>query len=131
MKKESSVTLKTGELSGRVTRARAAAHCSSGKLPPLKERSQQNQKQLSRVNSKRAASDNTCVPRKKRTVLQDVTNVCCENAYTSCVNSNKIQVFSMTKPQPFRARKYFISCCSLFTFFLEICCWINVTFMES
>ncbi|XP_014515066.1 cyclin-A2-4 [Vigna radiata var. radiata] len=91
MKKESSVTLKTGELSGRVTRARAAAHCSSGKLPPLKERSQQNQKQLSRVNSKRAASDNTCVPRKKRTVLQDVTNVCCENAYTSCVNSNKIQ----------------------------------------
>ncbi|KAG2379801.1 hypothetical protein LR48_Vigan406s014200 [Vigna angularis] len=91
MKKESSVTLKTGELSGRVTRARAAAHCSSGKLPPLKERSQQNQKQLSRVNSKRAASDNTCVPRKKRTVLQDVTNVCCENVYTSCVNSNKIQ----------------------------------------
>jgi len=99
MKKESSVTMKTGELTGRVTRARAAAHCSSGQLPPLKERAQQNQKPLSRVNAKRAASDNTCVPRKRRTVLQDVTNVCCENAYKSCCNSNKIQVFFMTKRQ--------------------------------
>ncbi|KAL9304486.1 hypothetical protein ACSQ67_021749 [Phaseolus vulgaris] len=91
MKKESSVTLKTGAQTGRMTRARAAAHCSSGQLPPLKERAQRNQKQLSGVNSKRAASDNTCVPRKKRTVLHDVTNVCCENTYESCFNPNKIQ----------------------------------------
>jgi len=113
MKKESSVTLKTGAQTGRMTRARAAAHCSSGQLPPLKERAQRNQKQLSGVNSKRAASDNTCVPRKKRTVLHDVTNVCCENTYESCFNPNKIQVFFMTKLQPFRARKCFIL--SLFT----------------
>lgn len=91
MNKENSVMPKAGELGGRLTRARAAAFRASGQLPPLKERAQQNQKQLSRVNSKRAASDNTCVQRKKMAVLQDVTNVCCENAYKGCSDSTKIQ----------------------------------------
>lgn len=92
MKKENSVTLKAGELPGRLTRARAAAALrASGQLPPLKERAQQNQNQLSRVNSKRAVSDNTCVQRKRKAVLQEVTNVCRENAYKGCFNSTKIQ----------------------------------------
>ncbi|KAL2338104.1 hypothetical protein Fmac_012550 [Flemingia macrophylla] len=93
MKKENSVMLKDGELPGRLTRARAAAALrASGQLPPLKVQSQQNQKQLSSgVNSKRAVSGNTCVQRKKRPALKDVTNVCCENSYKGCFNSTKIQ----------------------------------------
>ncbi|KAH1085183.1 hypothetical protein AAZX31_07G032400 [Glycine max] len=92
MKKENSVMLKAGELPGRLTRARAAAALRAyGQLPPLKERAQQNQNQLSRVNSKRAVSDNTCVQRKRKAVLQEVTNVCCENAYKACLNSTNIQ----------------------------------------
>ncbi|KAK7349165.1 hypothetical protein VNO77_06312 [Canavalia gladiata] len=91
MKKENSVTLKAVELPGRLTRARAAAICASEQLPPLKGSAQQNQKQLPRVNSKRAVSDNACLQRKKRAVLQDVTNVCCENTYKGCFKSTKIQ----------------------------------------
>uniref|UniRef100_A0A0R0IQ59 B-like cyclin n=1 Tax=Glycine max TaxID=3847 RepID=A0A0R0IQ59_SOYBN len=92
MKKENSVTLKAGELPGRLTRARAAAALrASGQLPPLKERAQQNQNLLSKVNSKGAVSDNTCLQRKRKAVLQEVTNVCRENAYKGCFNSTKIQ----------------------------------------
>ncbi|XP_057733886.1 cyclin-A2-4 isoform X2 [Arachis stenosperma] len=91
--KENSVTLKAGELPCRLTRARAAAFRASGQLPPLKEPAkQQNQKQPQlRANPKRAVSDNACLQRKKRAVLQDVTNVFCENTYRSCFNSTKIQ----------------------------------------
>ncbi|RDX81626.1 Cyclin-A2-4, partial [Mucuna pruriens] len=93
MRKENSSMLKAGEVPGRLTRARAAAAASraSGQLLPLKEGAHENQKQLSRVNSKRAVSDNACLQRKKRAVLQEVTNVCCENAYKGCFNSTKIQ----------------------------------------
>jgi len=97
MKKENSVTLKAGELPGRLTRARAAAALrASGQLPPLKERAQQNQNLLSKVNSKGAVSDNTCLQRKRKAVLQEVTNVCRENAYKGCFNSTKIQVSSLS-----------------------------------
>ncbi|KAL1340458.1 cyclin-A2-4 isoform X2 [Arachis duranensis] len=91
--KENSVTLKAGELPCRLTRARAAAFRASGQLPPVKEPAkQQNQKQPQlRANPKRAVSDNACLQRKKRAVLQDVTNVFCENTYRSCFNSTKIQ----------------------------------------
>ena len=92
MKKENSVTLKTSELPGRLTRARAAALRACGKLPPLKYPIQGNQKQPLQVNSKRAASDNTCLQPKRRAVLQDVTNVCCENSYRNCFNATKVQV---------------------------------------
>lgn len=92
MKKEKSVTLKAGEVNGRLTRARAAAFRASGQLPPLKGVAQESQKQPQVANPKRAVSDNTCLPRKKRAVLQDVTNISCENTYRSCSNATKIQV---------------------------------------
>ncbi|KAK7294147.1 hypothetical protein RJT34_17030 [Clitoria ternatea] len=91
MKKENSITLNAGELPGRLTRARTAAFRASGQLSPLKESAQRNQEQLSRANSKRAVPDNPCVQRKKRAVLQDVTNVFCANTYKGCFNSTKIQ----------------------------------------
>ncbi|XP_027344845.1 cyclin-A2-4 [Abrus precatorius] len=99
MKKEISVTLKTREPPGRLTRARAAAFRASGQLPPVKKSAQQNQNQLPRANSKRAISDNICLQRKKRAVLQDVTNVCCENAYKGCFNSTKIQAKKSKPPK--------------------------------
>lgn len=95
--------LKDRELPGRLTRARAAAALrASGQLPPLKDQSQQNQnqKQLSRVNSKRPVSGNTCVQRKRRAVLQDVTNVFCENSYKGCFNSTKIQAKKSKMAEP-------------------------------
>ncbi|XP_061338542.1 cyclin-A2-4-like [Gastrolobium bilobum] len=91
MKKENSVILKSGEFTGRLTRARAAAFRASGQLPPLKGVAQASQKQPLGANPKRAVSDNTCLPHKKRVALQDVTNVCCENTYRSCFNATKIQ----------------------------------------
>jgi hypothetical protein len=73
-----SVSLKAGEVSTRLTRARAAALSATGQLPPLKEISQENQKHPLVTNSKRAVSDVTYLPHKKRGILQDVTNICCE-----------------------------------------------------
>ncbi|KAA8541846.1 hypothetical protein F0562_022998 [Nyssa sinensis] len=51
-----------------------------------------------RTNSKRAALDEmknnasatASVQNKRRAVLKDVTNVCCENSYRSCLNAAKI-----------------------------------------
>jgi cyclin-A len=89
-----SVTLKAGEVPSRLTRARAVALSTSGQLPPMKELAPgtQNQKQPLRANSKRAVSDVTYLPRKKRAILQDVTNNCGENTNRSCLNPTEIQV---------------------------------------
>jgi hypothetical protein len=89
-----SVTLKAGEVPSRLTRARAVALSTSGQLPPMKEVAPgtQNQKQPLRANSKRAVSDVTYLPHKKRAILQDVTNNCSGNTNRSCLNPTEIQV---------------------------------------
>jgi len=89
-----SVTLKAGEVPSRLTRARAVALSTTGQLPPMKEVAPgtQNQKQPLRANSKRAVSDVTYLPHKKRAILQDVTNNCGENTNRSCLNPTEIQV---------------------------------------
>ena len=92
MKKANTVTLKAGELPGRLTRAQAAAIRAHGQLPPFKQPTRGNQKQLQRANPKRAASDDTCLQHKKKAVLHDVTNVCCESSYRNCFNATKNQV---------------------------------------
>ncbi|GAU11036.1 hypothetical protein TSUD_113290 [Trifolium subterraneum] len=70
--------LSAGEVSSRLTRARAAALSATGQLPPLKDARQETQKQTLRANSKRAVSDDAYLPHKKRGILQDVTNISCE-----------------------------------------------------
>ncbi|XLR19593.1 hypothetical protein S83_047505, partial [Arachis hypogaea] len=61
---------------------------------------QHNQKQSQlRANPKRALSDNAFLQRKKKAVLQDVTNVFCENTYRSCFNSTKVQVRRASWPR--------------------------------
>lgn len=99
MKKENVLPTNVGDISGRITRSRAAALCASGRMPSLRASAQLGQKHISRAKSKRAALDenNTIAPDnagnkpKKRAVLQDVTNVCCENSYRSCFNATRIQ----------------------------------------
>lgn len=105
MKKENTLPSNFRQLNGPVTRA--AALRASGKMPPLKASSKQDQKRILRANPKRAALDenNTSGPanagnqRKRRAVLQDVTNVCCENSYTSCFSATKIQAKIAKKGQ--------------------------------
>ncbi|CAL0335288.1 unnamed protein product [Lupinus luteus] len=93
MKKESSAVLKAGEFPTRFTRSQVASSLLSKQLPPLKEPAERNQNQPLRANPKRAVSDTNSkyLQHKKRTVLQDVTNVCCESSYKSCFNSTIIQ----------------------------------------
>lgn len=92
------ITANGRELPGRITRSRAAVLAASGQLPPLKAPAQQNKKQASQTNSKRSATDerhtsfeNPCVQSKRRVVLQDVTNICCDR---NCFNAPKVQVRS-------------------------------------
>ncbi|CAK9137914.1 unnamed protein product [Ilex paraguariensis] len=86
------------EPTARITRARAACLQQSGGKPSSEVPKQQDQKRVLRTNSKRAALDerNTsvpvaaCVQQKRRAVLRDVTNVCCDNSYKKCLNATKI-----------------------------------------
>ncbi|XVE52135.1 hypothetical protein DITRI_Ditri02bG0098000 [Diplodiscus trichospermus] len=102
MRKENVVAANVGELNGRITRARAAAFRASGQLPPLNATNQPDQKRVLRANTKRTALDeknsnaheNAGLQRKKRAVLQDVTNVCCNKSYRKCFNAAKIQANS-------------------------------------
>ncbi|KAJ8755854.1 hypothetical protein K2173_024399 [Erythroxylum novogranatense] len=99
MRKENAVSVTVGQLNGRMTRARIAALRASGKLLPSKAPIEQDQKRILRPNSKRAALDenntraneNVLVRYKKRAVLQDVTNVCCDRTYGSCFRTTKLQ----------------------------------------
>ncbi|KAL5975196.1 hypothetical protein ACLOJK_031875 [Asimina triloba] len=95
------------DLPARITRARAAAIHSMGGLPPLKPSVKQAQKQLQHGNSKRAAlggntdTASVAVPaqNKKRAVLKDVTNVCCDNSYGNCINAAKVQAKGSKNPK--------------------------------
>ncbi|KAL6996530.1 hypothetical protein U1Q18_006662 [Sarracenia purpurea var. burkii] len=90
MKKENLASFIVGEPTGRITRARAAACRPYGEILPSKATKQPDQKQIARTNSKRAAVDESSAPviagvqNKRRAVLKDVTNVCC-NSYRNCL----------------------------------------------
>ncbi|XP_022154959.1 cyclin-A2-4-like isoform X2 [Momordica charantia] len=97
-KEENHTRANIGEFPGRITRARAAAFSASAQLPP-KVPARQPEKRIARTNLKRAASDeNSCHstakssrPCKRRAVLQDVSNICCESSYSKCFDAAKIQ----------------------------------------
>lgn len=109
MREKNLVTAKGQEPTVPLTRARAAAFLASGKLPYLKaplqlnqKRApiQQNQKRTLRGNPKGADLDensnhaptDACLQRKRRVVLQDVSNICHKGSFGSCLNATKIQV---------------------------------------
>lgn len=99
MKKQDSVAATVG-YTGRMTRSRAANLKSSTCVASSSAPTEQNKKGFLQAKPKRAALDENNInvadnPRrqpKRRAVLQDVTNVCCDNAYRSCFNATKIQV---------------------------------------
>ncbi|XP_011039987.1 PREDICTED: cyclin-A2-4-like [Populus euphratica] len=96
MKRENVLPSNFRYLNGPITRA--AALRASGTMPP-KAPTKQDWKRNLRTNRKRAALDENSTSRpnnadnqcKRRAVLQDVTNVCCESSYTSCFSATKIQ----------------------------------------
>ncbi|XP_044495929.1 cyclin-A2-4 [Mangifera indica] len=112
MKKQNSTTSNVGDFAGRITRARAAALCSAGQMPPSKAPTEENKKRALRGNPIRAALDenNTNVPdnpdhqHKRRAVLQDFTNVCCESSYKRCFNATKIQAKNIKQAKRGQAR---------------------------
>lgn len=75
------------QLHGRpVTRALASALRASSKSS-IESATTQNQGRVLRANSKRTALDEKKANApKKRAILKDITNVTCENSYTSCFN---------------------------------------------
>ncbi|THG22778.1 hypothetical protein TEA_024703 [Camellia sinensis var. sinensis] len=97
MKKENIVMANVGEPTTRITRARAAACRATGGIPQSEAPKQQDQKRVLRINSKRAALDEVKnsapvpagVQHKRRAVLKDVTNVCCDS-YKNCLIAAKI-----------------------------------------
>ncbi|XP_010472944.1 PREDICTED: cyclin-A2-4-like, partial [Camelina sativa] len=90
MGKENAVSGNTIRLHGRpVTRALASALRASSKLITSSEvaATSHNQGRVLRAKSKRTALDEKKANApKKRAVLKDITNVTCENSYTSCFN---------------------------------------------
>ncbi|KAL4562475.1 hypothetical protein LXL04_034681 [Taraxacum kok-saghyz] len=69
----------------RVTRARAAA-CKNSEAPK-----DQGQDRLLCKNPKRSVQDDTNnTTNKRRAVLKDVTNICCDNSYKNCIIPAKI-----------------------------------------
>lgn len=75
------------QLHGRpVTRALASALRASSKSS-IESATTQNQARVLRPNSKRTALDDkkSNAP-KKRAILKDITNISCQNSYTSCFN---------------------------------------------
>ena len=102
MKKENLASSVVGEPIARMTRARAAARCAPGGISPSKATKQQDQKRVLRTNSKRTALDEenvapvpAGVQNKRRAVLKDVTNVCC-NSYRNCLITAKLPVCSLS-----------------------------------
>ncbi|XP_062089631.1 cyclin-A2-3-like isoform X2 [Humulus lupulus] len=103
MKRGSLLNTKAREFPGRITRSRTAALVVSGQLPPSKAPIKQNKKRASPINLNMATNDennnNPDNPRpqckKKKMVLQDVTNVCCNPNY---FNKTKIIQAKNGKP---------------------------------
>lgn len=88
MGKENAVSGNTIPIHGRpVTRALASALRASSKLITSSQvaATTQNQGRVLRAKSKRTALDEKKANApKKRAVLNDITNVTCENSYTNC-----------------------------------------------
>ncbi|KAJ0985619.1 hypothetical protein J5N97_003975 [Dioscorea zingiberensis] len=84
----------------RITRARAAAcHANGGVLPLNPPLVKPEKKRAKRENSKRthmeenshAASLTASCQQKKRAVLKDISNRCCDNLPRECTNASKMQ----------------------------------------
>lgn len=97
MNKENIMATNSEQSNVRITRARAKSLGTLGGLPPLKPLVEKDQKKVAQLVSKRAVTDGNkatvgdtaCTQRRKRAVLQDVTNVCCKK---SNIKGSRVQV---------------------------------------
>ncbi|XP_062164202.1 cyclin-A2-2-like isoform X2 [Alnus glutinosa] len=109
MDKENTNAAKVEESTVRVTRARAKALGSSGGIfPSSKPSFKQEQKHVLRSKFKRAASDENKasmvapagIQHKRRAVLEDVTNILCENSLMNRIHASKIQTSKQARRGP-------------------------------
>lgn len=99
MRKENSVVANVEWPTARTTRARAGLYRSSGAMVPPKASAEENRTQCLRVNPKRAARDERktlapitgCRQSKRRAVLKDVTNVCCDIGHKIFIDAPQTQ----------------------------------------
>ncbi|KAM3735889.1 hypothetical protein ACB098_10G122100 [Castanea mollissima] len=109
MKKENKTAAKVEEPTARITRARAKALGSSGGIfPSSKPSFKQDQKHVLCSKFKKAASDENKastgapagVQHKRRAVLEDVTNILCENSRINNIHPTKIQTSKQARRVP-------------------------------
>ncbi|XP_076937866.1 cyclin-A2-1-like [Bidens hawaiensis] len=91
----------------RVTRARAAASQSSSSEP---SKPHKNAKRFMQDENKISATATTGVQKKRRAVLKDVTNICCDNSYKNCIVPTKIprKNSMLTKKNPVKSQQVYI-----------------------
>lgn len=103
MNKENIMAAESEQSNVRVTRARAKGLGTSGDLPQ-KTFAMQDKKKVVQPNLKRVVPDEkkttaratACPQRKKRAVLEDVTNIC-HNSDVKCINGRKVQSSKQAK----------------------------------
>ncbi|XP_076952029.1 cyclin-A2-1-like [Bidens hawaiensis] len=88
----------------RVTRARAAASQSSSSVPSKPHKTAKRSVQDENKNSATATDG---VQKKRRAVLKDVTNMCCDNSYKNCIVPAKIprKNSMLTKKNPVKSQQ--------------------------
>lgn len=98
MRKENLVTATNGEITAPLTRARAAAIRAHGQLPPLRAPVRKNDLQNfqgnpnnSGFNENSNACDDPFHNRKRKAVLQDITNFYGKCSQKNCSNAAKVQ----------------------------------------
>lgn len=96
MNKENLVATKVEGPTPRITRARAKALGTSGRL--IQKPPRPDQSRVLKANCKRLASDESksaapgcSIQKKRRATLTDVTNVLCDKSYARCFTSGKFQ----------------------------------------
>ncbi|XP_010670757.1 cyclin-A2-2 isoform X1 [Beta vulgaris subsp. vulgaris] len=102
MNKENLVATKVEGPTPRITRARAKALGTSGRL--IQKPPRPDQSRVLKANCKRLASDESksaapgcSIQKKRRATLTDVTNVLCDKSYARCFTSGKFQKFKSEK----------------------------------
>ncbi|XP_043723690.1 cyclin-A2-1-like isoform X2 [Telopea speciosissima] len=105
MKKQNTAATGFPEPTARITRAQAAAYQAAGGTLPIHPSVKHNEKRVLRETSKIAVLDENSssapvdagLRHKRRAVLKDSTNLCCEDLYTNCINASKLQTKNSKK----------------------------------
>ncbi|KAF3782600.1 Cyclin-A2-1 [Nymphaea thermarum] len=87
-------------MTGRITRARAAAICAANAAIPLRGSSVKQEKELHRYSKRVALDENRHAPsiakmqNKRQAVLKDISNIACKTSFINCIEEAKNKVRS-------------------------------------